>query len=63
VAGGTAGAPLFTAQPAKYVARLRAVNTGARPVLLRTDMDAGHYGADDLARELQFLLGAVPGPP
>ena len=31
-------------EPAKYVARLRDRNTAAEPVLLRTNMDAGHGG-------------------
>ncbi|KAA0972302.1 S9 family peptidase [Aureimonas fodinaquatilis] len=32
-------------EPAKWVARLRAVKTGNSPVLLKTNMDAGHAGA------------------
>ncbi|MGQ4660417.1 prolyl oligopeptidase family serine peptidase [Lysobacter sp. F6437] len=31
-------------EPAKYVARLRDLNTGSEPVLFRTNMDAGHGG-------------------
>ena len=31
-------------EPAKWVARLRDVNTGKAPVLFRTNMDAGHGG-------------------
>ena len=31
-------------EPAKYVARLRDLNTGSAPVVLRTNMDAGHGG-------------------
>ncbi|MCO5056113.1 S9 family peptidase [Thermomonas sp.] len=31
-------------EPAKYVARLRDVNTSAAPVVFRTNMDAGHGG-------------------
>jgi oligopeptidase B len=31
-------------EPAKYVARLRDLNTGSLPVLFRTNMDAGHGG-------------------
>jgi oligopeptidase B len=32
-------------EPAKWGARLRAVNTGAQPIVLKTNMDAGHAGA------------------
>ncbi|GGD32563.1 oligopeptidase B [Pseudoxanthomonas indica] len=31
-------------EPAKYVARVRDLNTGSLPVLFRTNMDAGHGG-------------------
>lgn len=31
-------------EPAKYVARLRTLNTGTAPVLFRTNMEAGHGG-------------------
>ncbi|WP_374319496.1 S9 family peptidase [Pseudoxanthomonas kaohsiungensis] len=31
-------------EPAKWVARLRDVNTGTRPVVFRTNMEAGHGG-------------------
>lgn len=31
-------------EPAKWVAKLRAVNPGGRPVLLRTEMGSGHSG-------------------
>jgi oligopeptidase B len=44
-------------EPAKYVARLRTLNTGARPLLLHTNLDAGHGGASgryDALRETAF---------
>nr|WP_082113114.1 S9 family peptidase [Pseudoxanthomonas suwonensis] len=31
-------------EPAKYIARLRDLNTGERPVVFRTNMEAGHGG-------------------
>jgi len=50
-------------EPAKYVARLRDVNTSTRPVVLRTNMDAGHGGKSgrfrryrELAEMYAFLL-------
>jgi oligopeptidase B len=50
-------------EPAKYVARLRDVDTSPRPVLLRTNMDAGHGGKSgrfrryrELAEMYAFLL-------
>jgi oligopeptidase B len=51
-------------EPAKWVARLRAVGAGgARPLVLRTEMGAGHAGPSgrydawrDEARTLAFLL-------
>lgn len=36
-------------EPAKWVARLREKNTGALPVLLKTELDAGHFSAARLA--------------
>jgi len=44
-------------EPAKYVARLRTLGTGARPLLLKTNMAAGHGGASgryDFLREVAF---------
>jgi len=50
-------------EPAKYVARLRDLNTGDAPVLFRTNMDAGHGGKSgrfrryrELAEMYTFLL-------
>jgi oligopeptidase B len=44
-------------EPAKYVARLRALKRDARPLLLKTNMTAGHGGASgryDYLREIAF---------
>ena len=53
-------------EPAKWVARLRANMTGGGPVLLRTNMGAGHGGAsgrfnrlDEVAIAYAFALWAV----
>jgi oligopeptidase B len=46
-------------EPAKWIAKLRATVTGDRPILLRTEMDAGHGGRSgryDAWRELAFTL-------
>ncbi|MDB6164743.1 MAG: prolyl oligopeptidase family protein [Xanthomonadaceae bacterium] len=50
-------------EPAKYIARLRDVDTSSHPVLLRTNMDAGHGGKSgrfrryrELAEMYAFLL-------
>ena len=50
-------------EPAKWVARLAAIKTDNRPLLLRTNMDAGHGGTSgrfkryrDIAEEMIFLL-------
>jgi oligopeptidase B len=50
-------------EPAKWVARLRATATGERPLLLRTELEAGHQGPSgryeewkDEARNIAFLL-------
>ena len=42
-------------EPAKYVARLRDLNTSPRPVLLRTNMDAGHGGKSGRFRRYREL--------
>jgi oligopeptidase B len=44
-------------EPAKYVAKLRTLNTGKHPTLLHTNMTAGHGGASgryDYLREIAF---------
>jgi oligopeptidase B len=44
-------------EPAKYVARLRTLKTDDRPLLLQTNMGAGHGGASgryDYLREVAF---------
>src|ERR1700744_2157686 len=53
-------------EPAKWIARLRATMTGGGPVLLRTNMGAGHGGAsgrfnrlDEVALGYAFALWAV----
>ncbi len=53
-------------EPAKWISRLRATMTGGGPVLLRTNMGAGHGGAsgrfnrlDEVATAYAFALWAV----
>ena len=53
-------------EPAKYVAKLRTLKTDSNPLLLRTNMDAGHGGASgrydalrDLAADYALLLHHV----
>ncbi len=53
-------------EPAKWVARLRATATGDRPLLLETELGAGHRGPSGRydawrkeARALSFLLAAL----
>ncbi len=58
-------------EPAKYVARLRDLDTGGRTVVFRTNMDAGHGGKSgrvrryrELAEMYAFMLdqlGVAPG--
>lgn len=55
-------------EPAKWVARLRDRMTGGGPILLTTNMDAGHGGAagrfealKDIAREWAFAIDCVEG--
>lgn len=57
-------------EPAKWVARLRATMTGGGPVLLHTNMEAGHGGAagrfdslKEVALAYAFAIHAVEGWP
>jgi oligopeptidase B len=59
-------------EPAKWVAKLRATVTGSAPILLKTQMDAGHGGRSgryDQWRETAFVLAweldalGLSGPP
>ena len=46
-------------EPAKWVARLRATATGSAPILLKTEMEAGHGGRSgryDAWHEISFIL-------
>jgi oligopeptidase B len=46
-------------EPAKWIAKLRAVSTGSAPILLKTEMDAGHGGRSgryDAWHELSLVL-------
>lgn len=56
-------------EPAKWVARLREATTSASPIVLRTNMDAGHGGAsgrfdrlEEVALAYAFALRAVGHP-
>ena len=53
-------------EPAKYVAKLRTLKTDSNPLLLRTNMDAGHGGASgrydylkEIAYTYSFMLSQV----
>jgi oligopeptidase B len=51
-------------EPAKYVAKLRSLKTDARPLLLKTNMAAGHGGASgryDYLREVAFDYAFILG--
>ena len=55
-------------EPAKWAARLRATMTGGGPIILKTNMDAGHAGAsgrfdqlEDIALAYAFALTCVSG--
>ncbi|GAC1332892.1 MAG: S9 family peptidase [Beijerinckiaceae bacterium] len=64
--GGLADPRVTYWEPAKWVAKLRASMTGGGPVLLKTNMDAGHGGAsgrfarlDEVALKQAFALWCV----
>ena len=42
-------------EPAKWVARLRAARTNEEPLLLKMDLDSGHFSASDRYKYLQQL--------
>ena len=49
-------------EPAKYVARMRTLKTDSNPLLLRTNMDAGHGGASgryDYLKEIAYTYSFV----
>ena len=53
-------------EPAKWVARLRAANTGTRPIVFKTEMGAGHGGPSgrydawrDIAQTFAFLIATT----
>jgi oligopeptidase B len=53
-------------EPAKYVARMRTLKTDTNPLLLKTNMGAGHGGASgrydrlhEIAFDYAFVLGQV----
>jgi oligopeptidase B len=55
-------------EPAKWVAKIRAVRTNRKPLYLHCDMETGHGGASgrfqayrDVAMEYAFLLGVDQG--
>jgi oligopeptidase B len=63
VTAGLADPRVSYHEPAKWVARLRAMATGGGPILLRTELSAGHGGPSgrydawrEEARTLTFLL-------
>lgn len=55
-------------EPAKWVAKLRTLNMGSQPILLRTEMQAGHGGKSgryhrlhEIAEEYAFIIAAADG--
>jgi oligopeptidase B len=55
-------------EPLKWIAKLRALTTGGGPILLKTNMGAGHGGApgrfdhlEEVALQYAFALACVEG--
>ena len=49
-------------EPAKYVAKLRTLKTDKNPLLLKTNMDAGHGGASgryDYLKEVAYTYSFI----
>ena len=66
VLGGLTDPRVTYWEPAKWVAKLRATMSGGGPVLLKTNMDAGHGGAsgrfdqlDEVALQFAFALACT----
>lgn len=55
-------------EPAKWIAKLRALRTNAEPLLLHVNLEAGHGGKSgryqrllEVAREYGFIIGLLAG--
>jgi oligopeptidase B len=66
--GGLSDARVTYWEPAKWIARLREATTGAAPMLLKMNMEAGHGGASgrfdflkEIAFDYAFAVRAVEG--
>ena len=62
VSGGASDPRVSYWEPAKWVARLRSVNRGERPILLKTEMGSGHMGPSGRYhswREEAFVMAFV----
>jgi oligopeptidase B len=66
--GGLSDARVTYWEPAKWIARLRENTTGAAPMLLKMNMEAGHGGASgrfdflkEIAFDYAFAIRAVQG--